>query len=43
MSGLKMFIRIMFTIAAICAIATSCEKVIYAPPPPPRYYQIHKF
>ncbi len=35
MSGLKMFIRILFTIAAISAIASSCEKVIFLPPPLP--------
>jgi len=35
MSGLKMFIRLLFTIAAICAIASSCEKVIFPPPPQP--------
>jgi hypothetical protein len=35
MSGLKMFIRLFFTIAAICAIASSCEKVIFPPPPGP--------
>ena len=34
MSGLKMFIRIIFTIAVICVIASSCEKVIFLPPPP---------
>jgi hypothetical protein len=34
MSGLKMFIRIIFTIAVICALASSCEKVIFLPPPP---------
>jgi hypothetical protein len=35
MSGLKMFIRIIFTIAVICAIASSCEKITFLPPPPP--------
>jgi hypothetical protein len=34
MRGLKMFIGIIFTIAVICAIASSCEKVIFQPLPP---------
>ena len=34
MIGLKLLIRIVFTIATICLIATSCEKVIFLPPPP---------
>jgi hypothetical protein len=35
MSGLKMCIRLIFSIAAICAIASSCERVIYPLPPGP--------
>jgi hypothetical protein len=35
MSGLKMLVRIIFTIIAISMIAVSCEKVTFQPPPPP--------
>jgi hypothetical protein len=34
MSGLKMIIRIIFAVAVICMIASSCEKVTFAPLPP---------
>ena len=34
MSGLKLIIRITFAVAVICMIASSCEKVTFAPPPP---------